>query len=142
MMIEALGSHTASGGRRRDRLAAAFVLLIMGAGCFALWIGVPIGVLVLLSKATRSVTAHVVLGIVLVPAAMVAFSPVLVWLNWLYLRITGVIARIEYDARESGWTRRVGGPLEPMLIASLVIALAALAVWFFLWAENPSIQVL
>jgi hypothetical protein len=141
-MIEASVNHSARGGRRRDRLAAASVLLVMVAGCFALWIGVPVGVLVLLSQVTRSATVHVVLGIVLVPAAMVAFSPVLVWLNWLYLRITGAVARLEDDARESGWSRRLGGPLEPMLVASLVIALAALTIWFFLWAENPSIQVL
>jgi hypothetical protein len=69
---------------------------------------------------------------------MIAFSPVLFWLNGLYLRVSGVLARLEADEREAGWSRRVTGPLEPMLFASFVIALTALTIWFFFYAENPS----
>ena len=34
------------------------------------------------------------------------------------------------------------GPLEPMLIVSLAIAAVALVVWFFVFAEDPSSQVI
>jgi ABC-type dipeptide/oligopeptide/nickel transport system permease component len=127
--------------RVRDRLAAAFLLLIMGAACLSFWIAVPVGVLWALSKATGSFVTHFTLGLVLVPMAMVAFSPVLFWLNALYLRVTGVLARLEADQREAGWSRRIGGPLEPLLIASLVIALIAFAVWFFFYAEDPLVRI-
>jgi hypothetical protein len=36
----------------------------------------------------------------------------------------------------------VRGPLEPMLIVSFLVALVALCVWFFVFAENPSPQVI
>jgi hypothetical protein len=36
--------------------------------------------------------------------------------------------------------RPMRGPLEPLLAASLVIALVALVVWFFVFAENPPRQ--
>ena len=73
---------------------------------------------------------------------MVAFAPVLFWLNGLYLRVTGVLARLAADEDETGWQPRVRGPLEPMLMASFLIALTALLVWFFVFAENPSPQVI
>jgi hypothetical protein len=113
----------------------------MGAACLSFWIAVPVAVLWALSKATGSFIAHFALGLVLVPTAMVAFAPALFWLNGLYLRATGVLARVEADQREAGWSRRVGGPLEPMLIASLVIALIAFAIWFLLYAENPLVRI-
>ena len=67
--------------------------------------------------------------------------PLLFWLNRLYLRVTGVLARLEADQREAGWSRRVGGPLEPLLIASLVIAVIAFAVWFLVYAEDPLVRI-
>jgi hypothetical protein len=137
--IEAMNSIQ-PGTRARDRLAAAFVLLVMGAACVAFWIGVPVGVLWALSKATDSFAAHVTLGLILVPTAMFAFSPFLYWLNGLYLRVSGVLARLEADEREAGWRRRVTGPLEPMLIVSFVIAMIALTIWFFFYAENPPLR--
>ena len=66
----------------------------------------------------------------------------LFWLNGLYLRVTGVLARLAADEEEADWRRRVRGPLEPMLIASFLVALVGLLVWFFVFAENPSPQVI
>jgi hypothetical protein len=124
------------------RLAGAFVLVVLAVACVVFWVGIPIGALWVLSKATDSFAGHFVLGLLLVPAAMAAFSPALFWLNNLYLRVTGVFERLSEDEHESGWQRRVRGPLEPMMFVSLVVALIALTIWFFFIAEEPPRQVI
>jgi ABC-type dipeptide/oligopeptide/nickel transport system permease component len=132
------------GGRStpRERLAGAFVLAVLGVACLAFWIGIPLGILWALGELTDSFPTHFVGGLLGVPIAMAAFSPVLFWLNGLYLRVTGILARLAADEEESGWHRRVRGPLEPMLMASFLVALVALFVWFFVFAENPPRQVI
>jgi hypothetical protein len=122
----------------RERLAGAFVLGVLVIACVAFWIGVPLATLWALSKVTDESAVHIVGGLIGVPVAMALFSPALFWLNGLYLRVTGVLARLEADEEEAGWQRRVRGPLEPLLLASFLIAFAALSVWFFVFAENPS----
>jgi hypothetical protein len=124
------------------RLAAVFVLLVLGVACLFFWVGIPIGGLWALSKATDSFAGHFVLGLLLVPMAMALFSPALFWLNNLYLRVTGVFQRLEEDELEAGWQRRLRGPLEPMLFVSLAVALIALTVWFFFIAEDPPRQII
>jgi ABC-type dipeptide/oligopeptide/nickel transport system permease component len=125
-----------------DRIAGAFVLVVLAGCCLGFWIGVPLGVLWALSRATDDATTHFVAGLVGVPLAMAAFSPILFWLNHLYLRVTGVLARLAEDEEESGWQRRVRGPLEPMMFLSLAVAIVALCVWFFFIAEDPPMQVI
>jgi hypothetical protein len=122
---------------RRERLAGAFVLCVMAVACVVFWIGVPLGLLWALSKATDDGTTHFLAGLIGVPVAMAAFSPFLFWLNGLYLRVTGILARLDEDEREAGWRRRVRGPLEPMLFLSLAVAFLALTIWFFVYAEDP-----
>jgi hypothetical protein len=95
-----------------------------------------------LSKATEDATTHVVSGLFGVPMAMVAFSPILFWLNNLYLRVTGVLDRLAEDEEEAGWQRQVRGPLEPMMFISLAVAIVALSIWFFFIAKDPSPQVI
>jgi len=125
-----------------DRIAGAFVLLVLGACCLVFWIGIPLLVLWGLSKATDSATTHFVAGLLGVPIAMAAFSPVLFWLNHLYLRVTGVIDRLIEDEEEADWRRRVRGPLEPMMFISLVVAIVALSIWFFFIAKDPPRQII
>ena len=134
-------SGTLRPNHRRERLAGAFVLVVMALACVTFWIGVPLGFLWALSKTTDDFALHFVGGLIGVPVAMAAFSPVLFWLNGLYLRVTGILARLEEDEREAGWRRRVRGPLEPMLFVSLAVALVALSIWFFVYAENPPLVV-
>jgi hypothetical protein len=125
-----------------DRIAGAFVLVVLAICCLVFWIGVPLAVLWGLSKATDDVATHFVSGLLGVPLAMAAFSPVLFWLNNLYLRATGVLDRLAEDEEESGWQRRLRGPLEPMMMLSLVVAIIAFCVWFFFIAEDPPRQVI
>ena len=111
------------------------VVLILASVVF--WIGVPLAFLWGLGHATDDGTTHFVVGLIGAPLSMVAFSPILFWLNGLYLRVTGVLDRIEEDEDEAEWRRRVRGPLEPILFVALGIAFVALFIWFFFFAENP-----
>ena len=128
-----------SQGRRR--VAGFFVLCVLLVACVVFWNGVPLAFLWALGKATDSETTHFVVGLLGAPLAMAVFSPVLFWLNNLYLRVPGVFDRLEEDEEEAGWQRRVRGPLEPILMVALAIAIVALFVWFFGFAENPPRQV-
>ena len=122
----------------RERLAGWFVLAILGVACLAFWIGIPAVLLWGLGEATDSGSTHYLGALLGIPIAMVVFSPALFWLNGLYLRVTGTLRRLEQEERESGWRRRVRGPLEPMLVACFVVAVAALFAWFLLAKTPPA----
>ena len=126
-------------GRARDRVASAFLLCVMTVGSLVLWIGVPLASLYVSSKLVDSLAGHFVVALPMTLAAMVAWGSGLFWLNGLYLRINGFFDEPE-DPDEP--PRRVRGPLEPILISSMFFALVALFVWFFVFAENPSSQVI
>lgn len=127
--------------RRRplDGLAAGFLLVLMALGSLVLWIGVPAGCLWLAARLADSLATHFVIALPLTIAAMSAWAAGLFWINGLYMRIAGAFTEPE-DPDEP--PRRLRGPLEPILVVSLVIALVALFVWFFGFAENPSSQVI
>ena len=65
---------------------------------------------------------------------MALFAPALFWVNGLYMRVTGVL-KPEGDEESQRW--HVRGPLELFLYMGMVVALVALFVWFFFFAENP-----
>ena len=110
----------------------------MAVGSLALWIVVPLGCLWVSSKAVGSSAEEYLLGLPMTIAAMIVFGIALVRLNQLYLRVTGVLARYEAEQEEFGVAPRfLRGPLEPLLVGSLIIALLAMFVWFFLLAKNP-----
>ena len=133
--------------RARDRLAAGFLLVVLFLGTVALWVGVPVLCLWAASKVTSSIAGHFLVATPATLAAMTVFVWLLYWVDRLYLRVTGAYyaALYEYedeDEDEEEPPRVVRGPLEPMLIASLVLGVIALFVWFFVFAENPSSQVI
>jgi hypothetical protein len=121
-----------------DRLVSAFLIVLMTIGAFALWIVVPAGSLKLLIPLSNSTVYHLIVGLVAVPAAMLVFGIGLLWLNALYLRVNGLV-RIDEETKAPV---RMRGPLEPLILWSLLIALVALFVWFFVFAEHPSAQVI
>jgi len=126
---------SADEGRRPvDRLASAFLILLLAAGSLVLWIGIPAGGLWAFSKLTDSSNQHFLLSLVFIPLAMALFAPALFWVNGLYMRVTGVLKR---DEDEEGQRWHVRGPLELFLYMGMVVALVALFVWFFFFAENP-----
>ena len=120
------------------RVAALLLIASMAVGSFALWLGVPLACLYAASKLVGTSGEEYVVGLPITIVAMLAFGAFLARLNRLYLRITGVLARYEAEAEELGLAPRfLGGPLEPLLVTSLVVALVALAIWFFGFAKNP-----
>lgn len=124
--------------RTIDRLAAAFLLALMAVGALLLWIGVPVGSLWAASKLSDSLAGHLLIALPLTLSAMIAWGTFLFWLNALYLRVTGVLIEPE-DPEEQ--PRQIRGPLEPLLVGSLVIAIVAFLVWFFAFAENPAVNI-
>jgi hypothetical protein len=119
--------------RALDRVAAAFVLLLLAVGSLFLWAGIPYGLLWFFARVTDSWNGHFLMSVVLIPIAMALFAPVLFWLNGLYLRVTGVLRPDE----EEDPGRRLRGPLEIFLYAGMIMAVVALCVWFFGYAHNP-----
>src|SRR5947207_5406225 len=85
-----------------DRAAGAFLIALMITGAFALWIAVPAGCLWLTSKVAEDSAEALVVGLPTTIVAMILTGLGLVWLNKLYLRITGVVAYYEAEEDEYG----------------------------------------
>ena len=126
----------------RERIAGMFVLVVMAIACVGWWIGIPALTLWGLAHATDDGPTHFVSGLIGVPVAMAVTAPILFWLNRLYLRVTGVYARVMEDEEEGDWARRLRGPLEPMMLASLAVAFTALCIWFFFIAKTAPRSIL
>ena len=139
-----MSTHTAAQGapiQRGSHLAlrrasAAFLLILLAVGCVLLWVGVPAGAMWLAGTLTDSFAYHMPMALALVIPGMFLTAIVLIWINELYLRITGgeIVRHGEFEVRRRG-------PLEPLVVVSLLIAIVALFVWFFFFAHNPSSSV-
>lgn len=123
------------------RAAAAFVLAVLALGTLVLWLGIPLAGTWALGQVTDSKNGHYIATLFGIPLAMVLFAPVLFWLNRLYLRIRETE---EDDGWDEEWDAEgeeprliPRGPLEPLLMASLGVALISVIVWFFFFARNP-----
>jgi hypothetical protein len=122
-----------------DRLAASFLILLMAVGSLVLWIGIPAFAMWGGGQVTSTAETQFLVALPLTVIGIVLFGVFLAWLNQLYLRVTGVIAEYEADEEigQDEAKRMLRGPLEPLLIGSLVLALIAFCVWFFFIARNP-----
>lgn len=132
----AMSDRTGRRASAGSRIAATFLFILLAVGCFALWIAVPAGGMWLAAELTPSFGWHMPVALVLVVGGMIALGAGLAWVDGLYLRVTG--GEI-VESRGVGIRRR--GPLEPMLVATLVLAACAFCAWFFLFAENPNLAV-
>ena len=113
--------------RLGHNVVADLLVLLLIAGGLGLWIGVPVATLWGLGEVIDDFTLYFVASVFLVPVAMVFYTPALLWLNGVYLRYTGT---------------RDGGPLESTLVVSFVLAVVALTIWFFFYADAAPRQVL
>ncbi len=122
-----------------DRAAAAFLLLLMGIGSLLLWVAIPAGWLWVAGQITAEPAQHIVLSLLGAPVAIIVWARFLFWLNRLYMRVTAGAAAVEADPddEEADEPRWIRGPLEVLLVGSLLIALGAMVIWFFVFAENP-----
>ncbi|MDQ2675260.1 MAG: hypothetical protein M3Y34_00495 [Actinomycetota bacterium] len=121
-----------------DRVVAAFLWLLMAIGSLAMWVGVPAAWLWIAGKITADQTQHITLSLIGVPLAIILWARGLFWLNRLHMRVTmpRLIRELE-EAPEDEPPRPLRGALEPLMIGSLVIAIVAMAIWFFFFADRP-----
>ncbi len=110
--------------------------MVLLVGCGVLWVGVPVGSFWLAGQLTTSFAYHAPLALVLLISGMIAVSLALAWINDLWLRITG-----GQVVSVRGVPVQRKGPLEVLLPVCGVLAVIALFVWFFLYAENPGNEV-
>jgi hypothetical protein len=128
-------------------LAATFVVAVMVLGAFSMWTVIPFGWIWIGSMIAGSQQPSggpymlVFFGIV---CSIIAMSWVLSRLNRLYVRITGstkLPTRYLPAWRKSLSDEREGprgmNVLEAVILASVLLASAALAVWFFFAAGSP-----
>ena len=103
-----------------------------------MWIGVPAGWLWVAGKITSDQAQHIVLSVIGVPIAIIFWAQLLFFLNRLHMRVTmpRLMREIE-EADEDEEPRVIRGPLEPLMVGSLVVALIAMTIWFFFFAERP-----
>jgi hypothetical protein len=124
--------------RLGDRVAAAFLFVLMAVGSLVLWTAIPVACLWIAGKLTESIATHFLIALPLTVTCVGLFAALLFRLNQLYLRVTGTLLNLRDDEEDEEEEPRIPrGPLEPMLVGSLAIALAALVVWFFFFAEDP-----
>lgn len=121
-----------------DRLVATFLWILMALGSVAMWVGVPAGWLWVAGQITSDQTQHIVLSVLGVPLAIILWARGLFWLNRLHMRVTmpRLMRELE-EAPEDEEPRTIRGPLEPLMVASLAVAIVAMAIWFFFFAETP-----
>ena len=126
------------------RLAEYVLIAAIFAGSILLWLGIPAGGLWLVSKLSDDglLVVFFVLGVVC-PVAMIALGLVLGRLNGAYYRVVAVEQRRGAPAWRSSLSgdrpsaRRPRNVLEVSLTLSVMLAVAALAVWFFFFAHSP-----
>lgn len=134
--MEALDTRSELSGA--DRTVAAFLWILMALGSVFLWVGVPAGWLWVAGQITSVPAHHIMLSLIGVPLAIIIWARGLFWLNRLHMRVTmpRLMREIE-EADEDEEPRTIRGPLEPLLVGSLVVAIVAMAIWFFFFAERP-----
>lgn len=125
---------TATGPRAIvDRVVLALLMTLLAVGCLALWTVVPAAALWAISQVEGPSTTHLALALVAVPTAIILFAALLVRVNGLYVRVAATIARPADEDR----AEFMRGPLEWLIVASLVVAFVALIAWFAFIAEDP-----
>jgi hypothetical protein len=127
------------------KLAALFLILLMIVGSLVLWIGIPVGWIVLASHLTNSSAPTLgpyVLLIFGIPVSMFLFGRFLYRLNALYGDVTG--SNPEGQVR-SAWLKSMRAErgnarprtvLDVVMIASVSVAALAFVIWFFFFAGS------
>jgi hypothetical protein len=127
-------------------VAAGLVFLAMLLAAFSLWTAIPLSWVYIASKLSETQFpsggpyAIVAIGIV---ASILFVAWLIGRLNSLYIRITGTnrLAPIRptwlKSMRDTGPVRSSVTVVEAVLMGSVLLAMLALTVWFFLWAGSP-----
>ncbi len=127
-------------------LAAGVVFLAMLLAAFSLWTAIPLSWIYIASKLSQtqfpSGGPYAILAVGIV-ASILVVAWLIGRLNTLYIRITGT-NRLEpirptwlKSMRDSGPARSSVTVVEAVLMGSVLLAMLALTLWFFLWAGSP-----
>jgi hypothetical protein len=127
------------------KLAALILILLMIVGSLVLWIGIPVGWIVLASHLTDTSAPTLgpyVLVIFGIPVSMFLFGRFLYRLNALYGDVTGNTPHVQ---ARSAWLKSMRGErentrprtvLDVVMIASVSVAVVAFLIWFFFFAGS------
>jgi len=127
------------------KLAALILILLMIVGSLVLWIGIPVGWIVLASHLSSSSAPSLgpyVLLIFGIPVTMFLFGRFLYRLNALYGDVTGTTPLVQVRAawlksmRAERGNTRPRTVLDVVMIASVSVALVAFLIWFFFFAGS------
>jgi hypothetical protein len=136
-------AHTHTPGQS---VAAGLVFVAMLLAAFSLWTAIPLSWVYIASKLSQTQFpaggpyAIVAIGIV---ASIVFIAWLIGRLNNLYIRITGTnrLAPMRptwlKSMRDTGPTRSSVTVVEAVIMGSVLLAMLALTIWFFLWAGSP-----
>ena len=102
------------------RLLAATLVPVMGAGCLVLWIGIPLAWLRIGSWFSDTGPVVMVVALVACPITMVLWGWALYRVNDVYVQLTGQERPV----------------LDAMLVVSVLLAIPAMAIWFFVFAPG------
>lgn len=115
-----------------DRLASTFVLAIMALLSLVLWVGAPAFGIWLGGMVATTFGPQLVAALIASLTGLLVVALILGWLNELYLRITGgPVVVVE------GITLQRRGPMETLLVGSLVPIAIAIVVWLLLGRPGP-----
>jgi hypothetical protein len=137
----AQGALATRGQRRLARAAGVAVGVAMFACALALWTVIPAAVLFVVPRLFAGQDAAYLVTLVGVAGAMVVAGRGLVRLNHLYCRLMGIA---EGRGKPPAWRRPLcndqegrcsGGVLDAILVASVIAAAIALAVWLLFFGE-------
>lgn len=127
---------------------AALLVLVMAAGSVAMWIGAPLFWLWVASQMAESSSPSLgpyMLVLVGTIATVVVLGKTLGFLNRVHGRLTG---RMPRRREQTVWmrsmrgerdVRREHGVLGTVMAISVTIALVAMGIWFFFFAEGGGI---
>lgn len=118
---------------RRARFEAGLLVAVIAVGCPVACLAVPVLVLWGLAHAFDSVVPILFVGLVAIPAAILAFLWLLSHVDRRYLEVRYGRRRLREDA-EDGW--RPAGPLESILPPTVVLCLIGLLVWLVVFASH------
>jgi len=132
--------------RAGQGVAASLVFLAMLLAAFSLWTAIPLSWVYIASKLSETQFpsggpyAVVAVGIV---ASILFVAWLIGRLNTLYIRITGT-NRLQpirptwlKSMRDTGSAPSSVTVVEAVLMGSVLLAMLALTIWFFLWAGSP-----
>jgi hypothetical protein len=133
-------------GKPAGLLFRVAVILLMGIGSIAMWLGVPIGLIYAVSKMVDSTQPQLGPYLIIlfgVPLGMTIIGKGLGSLDRYYIRKTGGMQ----DRYRAGWLKSMRGESKPaqqshwkvldvVMIASVSLAGLAMGVWFLFFAGS------